>query len=319
MPQTPIVIFLYKRPHHARKLLDSLEKCSRLTECDIFIYCDGVKNPVDLAKVIETRSVAREFASKNNANVVEREHNMGLAQSIVGGVSQMCEKYGRVIILEEDFILHPYFLDFMLQSLDYYAADETVAQVAGFSFPIDKSANTDAFFMPIISIWGWATWQRAWNLFSWDTLSAVEALNANPQIQYKFNLDNSYPYSDMMFQVAKGQLDAWAILWYWQTFSKNKLTLFPRQSLVWQNGFDAAAVHTKEVWPGMQESLDKFLQVKWSNPISFPKNTETDSVAFESLKKFLWSKTQSPPPGIPFFKRLLKRTRAWISKLNVSP
>src|SRR5258706_6040086 len=296
MPQTPIAIFLYKRSDHARQLLDSWQRCSRLNECDIFIFCDGVKNSIDLADVQETRSVAREFATRHNTSIQERKQNMGLAHSIVGGVSQLCMQYGRVIVLEEDFILHPFFLDFMLQSLDYYADEDDISQVTGFSFPINESPKPDAFFMPIISIWGWATWQRAWDLFSWDTLPALETLSSDPKLRYKFNLDNAYPYADMMRLVAEGQLDAWAILWYWQTFSANKLTLFPRQSLVWQNGFDEAAVHTKGAWPGMQEPIGKILEVKWEQHVSFPISVQTNEMAFKDLKSFLRYRSQNTYP-----------------------
>jgi hypothetical protein len=314
MSRTPIVIFLYKRPRHARELLDSLQKCARLTECEIFIYCDGVKNPADLDNVNETRSVAREFGSKNNASIVEREQNMGLARSIVEGVTQMCDQFGRVIILEEDFILHPFFIDFMLQSLDHYAEEEMVSQIAGFTFPINKSTTPDVFFMPIISIWGWATWRRAWNLFSWETQPALERLNTNPKIRYQFDVDGSYPYTDMLRQVAKNQLDAWAILWYWQTFSTNKLTLFPRQSLVWQNGFDDLAAHTKEAWPGMQEPLNSFLQVNWKQPVSFPEVIETNHAVFKNLKRHLRSRSQKSFSENLNFKHVIKRAWSRLSK-----
>jgi len=314
MSHCPIVIFLYKRPHHAQQLLDSLQKCSRLEECEVFIYCDGVKKPADAAGVQETRSIADEFASRNNASVVKRGQNMGLARSIVDGVSQMCAQFGRVIILEEDFILHPYFLDFMLQSLDRYADEEKVAQVAGFSFPINRSLGSDAYFMPIISIWGWATWRRAWNLFSWETLPALETLGNNSEIQHKFDVDGSYPYTDMLRQVAKGQLDAWAVLWYWQTFTRNMLTLSPRESLVWQNGFDDSAVHTKEIWVGMQEPINKFLQTNWQPVVSFPKLVETNTAAFENLKNFLRSKSPESPTKVQKFKWSIKKTWSRISK-----
>ncbi len=314
MSQTPIAIFLYKRPNHARQLLDSLQRCSRLNECNIYIYCDGVNKPADFVGVQETRSVAREFASKYNVVIQEREQNMGLARSIVGGVTQLCAEYGRVIVLEEDFILHPFFIDFMLQSLDHYANEEDVAQVTGFSFPINKSPNPDAFFLPIVSIWGWATWQRAWNLFSWDALPALETLGADHQLQYRFDLDASYPYTDMMRLVAEGRIDAWAILWYWQTFSANKLTLYPRQSLVWQNGFDAVAVNTKGTWLGMQEPLDSFKQVAWSHSIVFPEAIKTNPVTFENLKEFLRHRPQNTATNHFRFRGVLKRVFSWKVK-----
>ncbi len=157
-----------------------------------------------------------------------------------------------MIVLEDDLILHPFFLDFMLQSLDRYANDECVAQVAGFTFPIKMPAKPDAFFLPLTTSWGWATWQRAWKLFSWETESALQMLEADPHMRTRFDLDGAYRYSNMLHLAAEGKVDSWAIRWYWQTFSANKLTLYPRRSLVWQNGFDEFATHTTAARPGIQ-------------------------------------------------------------------
>ena len=42
-PKTPIAIFAYKRPWHLRQLLDLMLQCERLDECQVHIFCDGVK------------------------------------------------------------------------------------------------------------------------------------------------------------------------------------------------------------------------------------------------------------------------------------
>lgn len=287
MSRTPIAIFLYNRPDHARQLFDSLLKCSRLEECKVYVFCDGAKNPQHANTVQAAREVVHEYSSSLKAEVFEREQNLGLAHSIVNGVTELCKQYGRAIVLEDDFILHPFFLDFMLQSLDRYADDERVAQVAGFTFPIDTPEKPDAFFLPLTTSWGWATWQRGWNLFSWDTGSALESLNADPQLQARFNLHGAYPYADMMRLTAEGKMDSWAIRWYWHTFLANKLTLYPHRSLVWQNGFDLAATNTTGLWSGLQKQVNEFLAESWSNPLLFPEIVQTDETAFQKLENFL--------------------------------
>ena len=94
-----------------------------------------------------TREVAREIASRlKDTRLIERgKENLGLARSIVSGVTELCEQYGRAIVLEDDFILHPFIFDFMLQSLDRYADDEQVAQVSGYLPPIHPEVETDLF------------------------------------------------------------------------------------------------------------------------------------------------------------------------------
>ena len=307
---TPVAIFTYNRPEHARKLFESLLICHRLEECDVYIFSDGAKKPEHEDGVRAAQRVAQEFIPRLKAKLIRHEQNLGLAHSIVGGVTDLCAQYGRVIVLEDDFILHPFFLDFMLQSLDCYADDERVAQVAGFTFPVKTPAKPDAYFLPLTSSWGWATWQRAWNLFSWDTHAAQSALEQDPQLRARFDLDGTYPYAEMLERAADGRVDSWAIRWYWQTFSANKLSLYPRRSLVWQNGFGELATHTTSARPDLQMSLDQFQAEKWQNPITFPDTSQVSPSTFDDLKSFLGRKKTSSLRSR--LKRLLGRVRTWL-------
>jgi hypothetical protein len=303
--KTPIAIFAYNRPRHLRQLFDSLLQCARLDECQVHIFCDGAKKPEHESGVQATRQCVDEFSGRLDAVVIKREQNLGLAHSIVSGVTDLCEQFGRVIVLEDDFILHPFFLDFMLHSLDRYADEERVAQVAGFTFPINMPAKSDALFLPLTTSWGWATWQRAWKLFSWDIESALQILDSDLQIRTQFDLDGAYPFLDMLHLIAEGKVDSWAIRWYWCTFTAHKLTLYPRRSLVWQNGFDEAATNTSAERSGAQTSLEGFLQEEWHNPISFPDIAQANEIALDKLKKLLRREPSQAPSSR--LKELLKR------------
>lgn len=310
--KTPIAVFSYNRPQHLRQLISSLLNCARLDECQVYIFCDGAKKSEHEEAVRESRRVVREFAPQlYNVIVVEREHNLGLARSIVSGVTDLCEQYGRVIVLEDDFILHPFFIEFMLQSLDRYADDERVAQVAGFTFPIDMPAKPDAFFLPLTTSWGWATWQRAWKLFSWETESALKILDSDPKICAQFDLDGLYLFSDMLRLAAEGKVDSWAIRWYWRTYVANKLTLYPRSSLVWQNGFDPSATNTTSAGLEPQPPLDEFMRKQWCSPLLYSDKVREETAAFEKLKKFLRHRSSHSLRVHP--KELLKR---FLSRLT---
>lgn len=309
----PVAIFAYNRPRHVSQLFESLSKCARLDECTIYVYCDGPKVPEHIANVNASRQVVHEFASRlDNVRAVEREQNMGLAHSIVAGITELCAQYGRVIVLEDDFILHPTFLDFMLQSLDRYADDDRVAQIAGFTFAAKTTdPSVDSFFLPLVSAWGWATWKRAWDWFSWDLQSALTALNSDSELLARFNLNGAYPFYETLRNTANGKIDTWDIQWYWQTFHREKLTLYPRHSLVWQNGFDENATHTTAIWPGMQAPLEIFMQNQLHNPISFPASVESDRIAFESQKKIFARQWKRTP-----FSRLKGRLRRIYSRIS---
>jgi hypothetical protein len=123
-----------------------------------------------------------------------------------------------------------------------YAPNPQVMQISGHMFPIEFDNETDAIFLPFITSWGWATWQRAWKLFD-PNMSSYDQIRNNKKLKYAFNLYGSYNYSDMMDAQMRGEIDSWAIRWYMTTFLNNGLTLYPVKTLVENMGFDGSGVH----------------------------------------------------------------------------
>ncbi|MEO7317999.1 MAG: glycosyltransferase, partial [Chthoniobacteraceae bacterium] len=149
MPRTPFAICAFRRPDHLRALLASVAGCRRLDECAITIFCDGPRNESDTESVESARAVAREWAAEQGAEVVERAENLGLARSIVTATTDLVNAHGRVIVVEDDMILSPEFLDFVLTGLDRYENDERALQITGFQFAIEPHPKPDAFFIPL--------------------------------------------------------------------------------------------------------------------------------------------------------------------------
>src|SRR2546430_1240957 len=89
--KTPIAVFIYNRPEHAQSLFQSLSQCDRLAECSLRIFCDGPRKSAGEDAVAAARKVAHEWAGRLGGQVVEREKNLGLARSIVTGVSELCD------------------------------------------------------------------------------------------------------------------------------------------------------------------------------------------------------------------------------------
>jgi|SRR5215213_734773 len=286
--KTPIALFLYNRPVHARLALESLSRCRRLDECSLRIYCDGPRRPEDSASVAETREVAREWAAQLNAEVMERETNLGLARSIVNGVSELCDSHGCVIVVEDDFSLSPAFLDYMLSALDRYAGEPNVYQISGYMFPIQHASKPDAFFLPLTTTWGWATWARAWRVFDWNAPGAGD-LQHDAELRRRFNLNNAYPYAEMLGSKLKSENDSWGILFWWAVFKAGGLVLHPRKSLVWNGGFDETGTHCgDQSWAG--QSLVEITSDTWfEGSFVFPDEVVVDELALSKVIRFLRS------------------------------
>ena len=80
-------------------------------------------------------------------------------------MTSLCEKYGCVVVVEDDLEVSPDFLKFMFNALERYSDDEDVMQVAGHTIAPPDDLKKDAFFLPITTTWGWGTWDRAWKHF----------------------------------------------------------------------------------------------------------------------------------------------------------
>ena len=125
----PIILFIYNRPDHTRQTLEALSANTLAQESDLFIFADGAKEnatSVQLEKIRETREVARSKSWCKSVTVIESEKNKGLAASIISGVTEIANKYGKVIVLEDDIVTGKYFLEFMNDALEKYAGEKKV-------------------------------------------------------------------------------------------------------------------------------------------------------------------------------------------------
>lgn len=259
MTLAPIVLFVYNRPEHTRRTVEALLKNEEAKESELIVYSDAPKNSGVMGAVQEVRNYIRTIGGFKSVSLVERARNWGLANSVIDGVTTVVNRFGRVIVLEDDLVATPHFLGFMNRALDRYEHETKVIQVSGYMFPVRIKAREDALFLPLTTSWGWATWQRAWQLFDPDAKGYVQ-LKADPALRKRFNLDGAYDYFSMLEMQLAGQVDSWAVRWQLTAFMNGCLTVYPRHSLIVNSGFDDSGTHEPEVGPltrsGVVESFD---------------------------------------------------------------
>ena len=240
MTPSPIALFVYNRPQHTRKTLESLMANAELSDSPLYVFCDGAKRKKDIPLVQATRELIRSY-ELDNATIIEREENMGLANSIITGVTELCNKYGRVIVVEDDLYLSPYFLKYMNTALDTYEEYDKVMHISGYMFPV-RGQLPETFFYRATSCWGWGTWKRAWDKFEPDAHTLLAGLQDGKK-RWEFDIQGSMKYYRMLILQAIGMRDSWAIRWYASVFLNNGLCLHPGKSLVNNIGHDDSGVH----------------------------------------------------------------------------
>lgn len=241
MIYAPVALFVYNRPDHAKRTVEALKNNGLANETDLIIFSDTHKSEVHVEKVKEVREYIRRISGFNSVTIVERESNYGLARSIIAGVTEVINTYGRIIVLEDDMETSPYFLTYMNDALAKYADDDRVASIHGYVYPVNQILP-EAFFLLGADCWGWATWQRGWEIFNSDGRFLLDELKRRKLVR-AFDFNGSYKYSKMLEGQIKGKNDSWAVRWYASTFLAGKLTLYPGRSLVHNIGNDNSGTH----------------------------------------------------------------------------
>lgn len=243
MSHAPIALFCYKRPWHLQRTLEALEQNEGAKESVLYIFADGAKpdaSPTDRENIAAVRRLIRQNWQFREIIVNEKSENQGLATSIIAGVTQVVNHHGRIIVLEDDMVTSPYFLRFMNDALQCYADAPEVAAVTAYIYDIPNLPET--FFLNDPGCWGWATWQRAWQLFNPDGKYLMQEI-ARRKLIGTFNYENTYPFYQMLADQVKGKNDSWAIRWYASLFLENKLALYPGKPLVENIGNDESGTH----------------------------------------------------------------------------
>ena len=175
MMLAPILLFVYNRPAHAKRAIEALLHNTLAAESELFIYSDAARSPEDCKSVNEVRSFIHSVNGFKKVHIIEREKNYGLARSIIDGVTTQVNAYGRTIVLEDDLVTAPYFLQFMNSALEMYKDEPRIGHIQACDFTQDPSLP-DTFLIKWTGSWGWATWDRAWKYFNPDGKALLNEL-----------------------------------------------------------------------------------------------------------------------------------------------
>jgi hypothetical protein len=240
----PIVLFVYNRPLHTIQTLDALSKNHLANDSILYIYSDGAKeksardtlqNILDVEKIVNSQQWCKEV------KIIKSQKNKGLANSIKSGVTEIIQKYGKAIVMEDDLITSPAFLTYMNKALDYYENRKSVFSISGYNLPTNKMIiphdyEYDVYVSLRNGSWGWATWADRWSQVDW-TVANYKTLQNDFQIQRAFNRggDDIFP---MLEGQQSGKLNIWSIQFTLAHFVNHAISIVPTLSYVDNIGLD---------------------------------------------------------------------------------
>lgn len=250
---SPIVIFAFNRPDSLGKMIESLRRNNGYDKHDIFVYVDGPRSDNDIPKIEQVIKLSQQITP----NITVSKANKGLGRSIINGVTNIINRYGRAIVLEDDLVLMPGFLQYMESALDLYERDDRIFSVCGYGLKIRKPKNYkgDVYLCNRSSSWGWATWADRWNSVDWE-VTDWDSLRSSKKMQQAFNRGGSDMY-DMLKGYMEGKNHSWAIRFCYSQHRQGRYSVHPFKSLVANEGYGVDATNCRQKYSRFKVDLNR--------------------------------------------------------------
>ncbi len=283
----PIALFTYNRADHTQRAVESLLMNEEAKHSDLIIFSDGPRGPEKAQGVEENRHYISTVTGFRNIEIIEREENWGLSKNLISGITEITERYGRVIVVEDDLILSPYFLKYMNDSLEKYKDDDRVASICAFLNPVGTDVP-ETFFLRYFACWGWATWRRAWDILNTDSRELLKRLRWKKN---DFNIGGTGPFYGILYCDKVGLNDSWAVRFYASCFLANKLHLYPGKTMAIQSGMDGSGTHC-----GTEDDNNPYKDMSvWTKPLIIPDiPVEEDRKMYKKYSAFYDERNRTP-------------------------
>ncbi len=234
----PIILFAFNRLNPLQACVASLLKNTESADSELIVYVDGPRsnNPNDRDKVASVREFVKSITGFKSLEIYSSETNKGLGASIIAGVSDVINRYGRAIVVEDDLVASSNFLAYMNAGLNRYEDKQEVFSICGYSnkVRVPECYEYDSYFCSRSSSWGWATWKDRWNSCDWE-LDDWESVKRSKKA---FNHWGGSDCFGMLQDWRDSRNQSWAIRFCYNQFINNTVSLFPIISKIDNEGFD---------------------------------------------------------------------------------
>lgn len=237
----PICLFVYNRLNETKRTVEALQKNILANESDLIVFSDGTRLDQSDEKVLEVRNYIRTISGFKSIKIVESITNNGLANSIIEGVTRVIKQHGKIIVLEDDLLTTPNFLNFMNQALDFYMESSEIQSVNGYSLKIQN--HKDVYFHRRAFPWGWGTWEDRWSQDLFDKDEILKKITDDKNILTDFDKVCGNDISSMLKDSISGVNNSWYVRWAFSHFLNEKFSVYPKLSKITNIGFNDEATH----------------------------------------------------------------------------
>jgi hypothetical protein len=240
----PVALFAYRRLEHLTQTLNALRSNEEARQTELYVFSDAPKDEAAEAGVAQVRGLLGRIDGFTAVHRVFRDENFGLARNITGGVSDVLGRHDRIIVLEDDVVVSPFFLRFMNDALSCYRNVPRVGSVSGYTYPLSRRVP-ETFFLRGADCWGWATWRDRWIYFEPDGQALLRQLRER-NLTSAFDFDGAMGYTAMLQDQIAGRNDSWAVRWHASCYLRDLLILYSAKPLARNIGQDGSGTHSND-------------------------------------------------------------------------
>lgn len=243
----PVALFVYKRADHAAMTLSALRQNALAKNTDVYIFSDGPKGVEDRDAVQQVRALIEGVEGFASVTVRARDQNIGLAQSVISGVTEIVNKHGRVIVIEDDLITHPSTLLYFNQTLDHFQDHLGVFSISAYNYPqrlmqIPEDYEYDVYAIPRMQCWGWATWADRWAKADFDVPDFQRFNSSKTETEAYGHWIGNDSLNTLRLCMA-GEKDVWACRWVYTHFRNHAVCICPTRSYIDNIGLDGSGMN----------------------------------------------------------------------------
>ena len=283
--ETPAAVayFAFARPQQTAASLAALMANVGAEDAPLYVFADGARTVADASQVAEVRAILAGATGFKSVHWTCREGNLGCARSVIEGVSEVLRQHLSVIVIEDDIVTAPYFLQYMNRSLACYRSRPDILSVSAFAPPPERFGlplryEHDVYLSRRNSSWGWGTWRDRWLQVDWQVRDYPVFRRASKR-RRAFNQGGN-DLSPMLDAQMKGRIDSWSIRFSYAHFVRQAYSLCPRYSYVDHTGDDGSGTHVRK-GSGYRIDLSRAL----TRP-RLPTGLQPDPAVLEALRRY---------------------------------
>ena len=248
-PKAPVVMIGYTRVDTMLQALRRLSLCNGVDDRDLYLVLDAPAHEGHRAASNRMLAAAEEFRDKHlpNLKVTRRSENYGVPRNQIESVTEVINRYGRVIFFEDDVLVSKTFLEFQDEALEVFKDDKRIFCVNGYYpafFPEQlKRPKTDVYVAPRLSAWGVGLWADRWNLVDFEIRSFFEEIKDARLMAEVYR--RGHDIYGMLAAVCRGKLKTWDAQCTYLMAKKGMYAVGPRYRLTKNIGFGGDCLHCR--------------------------------------------------------------------------